>query len=215
MNSRDLGDLTPRAAEMARNHLNACKVEGFDIFVTSTLRTLYEQAELYAQGRTRSGAIVTYADAGSSDHNHGYAWDVGFSNCSDPCAERHPWEKVGEIGKDVGAGWGGDWAGGKRDKPHFYLPSPFRPQTRRDALNGDLRRGTVAARGNIIQVQQQLTDSGFDLGEIDGDYGEKTEKAVQALQRSSRCVPSGIVGTLELNFLEGTWVLRQGQSREG
>jgi len=43
---------------------------------TSTLRTFAEQNTIYAQGRTTSGSIVTYAKAGQSYHNYGLAIDI-------------------------------------------------------------------------------------------------------------------------------------------
>ena len=41
-----------------------------------TLRTFAEQDGLYAQGRTKGGAIVTYAKGGQSYHNYGLAIDI-------------------------------------------------------------------------------------------------------------------------------------------
>jgi len=43
-----------------------------------TLRTNKEQDELYEKGRTKPGAIVTYAKGGQSNHNYGLAIDVVF-----------------------------------------------------------------------------------------------------------------------------------------
>jgi D-alanyl-D-alanine carboxypeptidase len=47
--------------------------------VTAGLRTIAQQAALYARGRTSPGDIVTYAKPGSSAHNYGLAIDVGLS----------------------------------------------------------------------------------------------------------------------------------------
>ena len=49
-----------------------------DCTITSGLRTLEEQQELYAQGRTKSGPIVTNADGVNNKSNHqgGNAVDV-------------------------------------------------------------------------------------------------------------------------------------------
>jgi len=41
-----------------------------------TLRTNAEQNELYAQGRTKSGKVVTFAKGGQSMHNYGLAIDI-------------------------------------------------------------------------------------------------------------------------------------------
>ena len=41
-----------------------------------TLRTFAEQAEIFAQGRTKPGKIVTNARPGLSAHNYGLAVDI-------------------------------------------------------------------------------------------------------------------------------------------
>ena len=41
-----------------------------------TLRTFKEQDDLYSQGRTRPGKIVTNAKGGDSYHNYGLAIDI-------------------------------------------------------------------------------------------------------------------------------------------
>ena len=41
-----------------------------------TLRTIKEQNDLYAQGRTKPGKIVTNAKGGQSYHNYGLAIDI-------------------------------------------------------------------------------------------------------------------------------------------
>lgn len=41
-----------------------------------TLRTISEQNELYAQGRTKPGKVVTFAKGGQSMHNYGLAIDI-------------------------------------------------------------------------------------------------------------------------------------------
>ena len=42
------------------------------------LRTWDEQADIYAQGRTKPGKIVTFAKPGDSMHNYGFAEDIVF-----------------------------------------------------------------------------------------------------------------------------------------
>jgi len=53
-------------------------IEYVDCTIISGLRTAEEQAELYAQGRTKPGSIVTYKDGINSKSNHqsGLAVDV-------------------------------------------------------------------------------------------------------------------------------------------
>ncbi|SVE43245.1 uncharacterized protein METZ01_LOCUS496099, partial [marine metagenome] len=46
-----------------------------ELFVVHTLRTYAEQDDLYEQGRTEPGKIVTNARGGKSWHNFGLAID--------------------------------------------------------------------------------------------------------------------------------------------
>lgn len=75
MASRSLDDLHPMFAPKARGWVQDCKEVGLDVLVYCTLRSDAEQDELYAQGRTKPGRIVTYAKAGQSAHNYGLALD--------------------------------------------------------------------------------------------------------------------------------------------
>ena len=51
-------------------------VYGYTLRITSGFRSLSEQEQLYNQGRTIDGHIVSWAEAGKSMHNYGYAVDV-------------------------------------------------------------------------------------------------------------------------------------------
>ena len=98
-----------------------------------TLRTFAEQAEIFAQGRTKPGGIVTNARPGLSAHNYGLAvdivlvvdkngdgkfesaaWDVKSDFDKDGKAD---WIEVVNIFKQYGWEWGGDWK--FYDAPHF------------------------------------------------------------------------------------------------
>jgi peptidoglycan L-alanyl-D-glutamate endopeptidase CwlK len=86
--------------------------------VNSTLRTFEEQAELFAIGRTKPGDIVTNAKAGESWHNFGLALDVVPLVNGKAIWDSPFWNRIGELGKQVGLFWGGDFKSFK-DKPHF------------------------------------------------------------------------------------------------
>jgi len=68
---------------------------GYTLRITSGFRTVEEQEELYEQGRTVDGHIVSWAPSGKSIHNYGYAVDVvdrwrGYSI---------NWKKLAKIGE--------------------------------------------------------------------------------------------------------------------
>ena len=114
--------LEPSIQDKARALLSAAKAEGIDLVVTQGLRTMEEQAALYAQGRTAPGPIVTNAKPGSSWHNFGLAFDVAVvqgGKVTWPTDEAL-WQKIGAIGKAQGLIWGGDFESFK-DRPHFQF----------------------------------------------------------------------------------------------
>ena len=98
-----------------------------------TLRTFAEQDGLFAQGRTKPGAIVTKAKGGQSYHNYGLAidivllvdkdkngtfetasWDLKTDFVGDGKSD---WQEIVAIFKRYGYEWGGDWK--FLDLPHF------------------------------------------------------------------------------------------------
>lgn len=51
-------------------------IYGYTLRITSGFRSLEEQNKIYEQGRVEDGNIVSWATAGKSMHNYGYAIDV-------------------------------------------------------------------------------------------------------------------------------------------
>lgn len=110
INSRRIQDLHPKAAEMCRLFLDACKRAGIDVIITSTYRDAESQNALYAQGRTKPGRKVTNAKAGQSWHN----WKLAFDFC--PIVNgKAQWNdldlfrRCGEIAESCGLEWAGRW----------------------------------------------------------------------------------------------------------
>ena len=83
-------------------------------------RTNEEQDELYAQGRTKPGEIVTYSKGGESNHNSGKAIDVYYATDTGIDAERVLAPEIVEIARQEGFEWGGNWKKFK-DYPHFEM----------------------------------------------------------------------------------------------
>lgn len=93
--------------------------------ITQGIRTFPEQADLYAQGRTKSGKRVTNAKPGQSFHNYGLAFDIvilidkdrnGTFESVSWSVDDH-WMTVINIFKKHGYTWGGDWK--FKDYPHL------------------------------------------------------------------------------------------------
>jgi peptidoglycan L-alanyl-D-glutamate endopeptidase CwlK len=98
------------------------------IRVVQGLRTIEEQNDLYAQGRTKPGSIVTNAKGGSSYHNFGLAFDFAFlfkqPDGTYKYDDAKSWlvgpnhKKVTDLFKSHNYQWGGDWKSSK-DFPHL------------------------------------------------------------------------------------------------
>jgi peptidoglycan LD-endopeptidase CwlK len=88
--------------------------------IISGTRTYDEQNQLYAQGRTVPGKIVTNARGGYSNHNFGVAWDIGIFKNGEYIDESDLYKSAGAIGKQQGLEWGGDWET-FTDEPHFQV----------------------------------------------------------------------------------------------
>jgi len=94
---------------------------GYTVHVFKGFRSKERQNELYRQGRTESGNIVTNAKGGESFHNYGVAVDIVFGPEGEPSWDpKMPWKTLGKVGKEFGFEWGGDWKGFS-DLPHFEM----------------------------------------------------------------------------------------------
>jgi len=124
MSSRSLDDLSPATRACALEFLARTRAAGFDVLVTCTLRSSQDQAELYAQGRTRPGPIVTWAKPGESRHEDGTALDVvplrsGKCVWGTAGADGELWRAIGGLGEKSGLEWAGRWPAKRREYPHF------------------------------------------------------------------------------------------------
>ncbi|MGE7921080.1 M15 family metallopeptidase [Viridibacillus sp. NPDC093762] len=101
-----------------------------DVMITEGLRPFEKQNELYNQGRTTKGNIVTNSKGGESFHNYGLAFDYAIKNANGGIEwdieydgnhnGKSDWFEVAEIAKELGFEWGGDWKQFK-DYPHLQM----------------------------------------------------------------------------------------------
>lgn len=122
---RNLAHLDPKMKTAVLLLLNHLKFEGIPVFLNEGYRSNARQAELYAQGRTTTGARVTNAKPGYGRHNFGQAIDLyPCDKDGDPLFNfdpaQHKWPRVVALAKMCGLAWGGDWRT-FRDFPHMEL----------------------------------------------------------------------------------------------
>lgn len=173
---------------------------GVPIVIVQGLRTIEEQNELYAQGRTKPGQRVTNAKGGYSFHNFGVAidfalllpdgksvsWDMKRDGNSNREAD---WQEVAKIGKSLGFAWGGDWKSFK-DYPHFEMTfglttAQYRAgkQPSQAALNAALKK--INERTDDAMTAQEKKE--FD--ELKALVKEQSEKIKELESKSSMKVP--------------------------
>ena len=122
----------PKLVAAIERILSRMSALGFAMFVVQGLRTDQEQANIWAQGRTLPGKVVTMKDGIIHRSNHqthadgfGHAVDCAFSGPI-PFSDTWPWEKFGEAVEAEGLTWGGRWAH-PHDSPHAELPDLVEP----------------------------------------------------------------------------------------
>ena len=146
---RAIATLLPEVQPSARALVFKAATLGIAIKILSGLRTYEEQDALYAQGRGKSGAIVTHARGGFSNHNFGIAFDIGVFEGTKYLGESPKYNAVGALGVDLGLEWGGTWKT-IQDAPHFQL----RPGWASDLAEKDMLAALRAkkAAGEAIYV---------------------------------------------------------------
>lgn len=125
MPSRDIKDLIPELQPLAAAFLVEVAKElppDVEVRITCTYRSQQEQDQIYAQGRTTPGKIVTWAR--NSEHTTRRAFDFGLfrHGCylsGNNALDLEMYDHVGSIGKQLGLVWGGDFR--HKDRMHFQL----------------------------------------------------------------------------------------------
>ena len=137
---------------------------GLDIRAVQGLRTYKEQNDLYAQGRSKKGDVVTQARGGFSNHNFGLAVDL----CPFDANGKPDWNniagfnRIGQTAVKHGLAWGGNW---KKfiDKPHVELPTGLtitqcRTLFEKGGLNAVWDRASKLINSTATVSSNQLTN---------------------------------------------------------
>lgn len=119
MASRLIEDLTPETQELYHKFAAGMKEKGINYIVTCTFRSQQEQDQLYSQGRSKPGNIVTWTR--KSRHTDREAFDIAILKNGKITWVTDDYKEAGAIGRAVGLTWGGDFKTTK-DRPHFEKP---------------------------------------------------------------------------------------------
>jgi hypothetical protein len=216
--SEILSKVHPELKAKVLRLIGLANTAGYNLIVTQGLRTFAEQDKLFRQ-RPR----VTKAKGGQSNHNYGLAVDLGFVIDGKITWDEKYYKLIGKWADIVGLEWGGRWK--FVDFPHVQLPkvpkwttllelhnkgglplvwskfnaqaSEIKQEIQPRATQRILEKGLEG--NDVILLQVALVKKGFlKPNEQDGDFGKKTEHAVQQFQLSMGLIADGIVG-------EDTW----------
>lgn len=127
--NRSIDALQPNFGALITKLKQAAKAKGIDLFINETLRSFNRQKWLYAQGRTRSGQVVTHALPGQSLHNYGVAIDCYpkingkvVYNFDQVTVAMKQMNQVYDIAESLGLGCGARGATGSFiDLPHIQV----------------------------------------------------------------------------------------------
>ena len=119
--------LLPCVDRASQAIISEMKMLGHEVRIVEGYRSIERQNELYAQGRTTPGKIVTNAKGGESFHNYRCAVDFVFKK-EGYNASKELWETLGTVGEKHDFEWGGSPAwikAGLNDRPHFQMTKGY------------------------------------------------------------------------------------------
>ena len=116
-----VSELAPNAQIACRAFLTLCESAGLKVRITETYRTQARQDELYAQGRTKPGNIVTWTK--NSRHTGRRAWDICQDIKGKEYSDASFFDKCGKIAQSIDIIWGGAWK--TPDRPHFEVEADW------------------------------------------------------------------------------------------
>ena len=180
---KDISALTPKAHEACKLFLAECENQGLKVRITETYRSQERQNELYAQGRTKAGQIVTWTK--KSRHTSRRAWDICQNVKGQEYSDNSFFKNCGIIAKGLGITWGGDWK--TPDRPHFEISEDWecKKMTENEKKQFNLLVGQVA------KLTERLADATMVYNYFDENFPKWAYESVQ------KAVDKGIVNGTE------------------
>lgn len=150
---KDISALTPTAQKACLAFMDECGRCGLPVRITETYRSQERQNELYAQGRTKSGQIVTWTK--KSRHTSRRAWDIVKvkSNGNIDYSDTGFFKKCGEVAASLGITWGGKWK--TPDMPHFEIDEGWQMPERSEEMTEAERAEFESLKAEVAALKAQ------------------------------------------------------------
>jgi len=142
---KQIATLLPEVQPIARALVHKAAQNSIQIKIISGLRTFAEQDDLFAKGRTKPGPKVTNARGGYSNHNFGFAFDIGVFEGTKYLPDSVKYKAVGALGMDLGLEWGGNWKT-IVDQPHYQLRPEWAIDLSEREMLAELRDRTATGK---------------------------------------------------------------------
>jgi hypothetical protein len=132
-----------------------------------------------------SGHIGVYIGNGKVIEAAGYKVGVVESDLNKPANNGKAWQYWGKL-KDI----------------DYIIP-----ENKSFVLTRILKKKVIHMKGaDVVELQEALNNLGFACGKVDGDFGDKTDLAVKAFQKSKKLVADGEVGAQTAKALN--WIYK-------
>ena len=179
---RDVKALHPYLQMLAEELVRRCEQRGLNIKITDCVRTKAEQDASLKKGTTQVRYPFSY-----------HAWGLAFDICKNSANVPYPqditwWNKVGQIGEELGLEWGGRWTDFV-DRPHFQLTAygtcseligkyiaPYEFFAHKDykVVTPKTPILPTSSKKKVLWLQVRLTIAGYKCT-LDGEWGEQTQ----------------------------------------
>lgn len=150
----DISELTDTAQKACNLFLSRCTDIGLKVRIAETYRSQERQNELYAQGRTTPGNIVTWTK--NSRHTSRRAWDICQNVKGKEYSDRNFFKACGAVAKELDISWGGNWK--TPDMPHFEIGTNWTApkESEENAMTAEEKKKFNALVEQVEQLTQRM-----------------------------------------------------------
>lgn len=202
----DISELLPVAQKACNLFLQKCAEQGLKVRITETYRSQTRQNQLYAQGRTTEGNIVTWIK--KSKHTSRLAWDI----CQDIKGKEYDtstgfFQKCGRVAESLGINWGGKWT--TPDMPHFEVTSSWTYESEEEPMTTEEKQAfeELVQKVSGLQAVVNSLSQPMIYNYIDDNMPEWAREAVQAAVDNG--IISGTGSGLGLTYSDLRTIVRE------